>query len=360
MPRSSIFSFDTIREFEIPIDKILMVALAIVLTAEVGLRVSAGMNTNLEILQTIKEIKPQGYFPPPHIFNREVGFLYRPHHRGRFIRTDYDAEMITNEHGFHSAPCTKIKPQDVYRVALIGDSMLAAIEVSVEQTWAYQLQKNLKPVDGRRVEIINFGMDGYLPWNISKLLELKVMDFHPDAVVLWCNYERFDIGSERYRTTIKNTTILEGFDPDMLLQHAALENRRSVSLRRMIPRTLYVSRLLNYLCKKVAPPNIQRITHEYPDTHNPLDLLSAMKESCNLRGVPLGVFYREHTPIPEQDKCRQLGIPTWSDVEVIEDYSALSWPHDAHFDIEGNATYAEKIAPVFQEMLETLHLNDKD
>ena len=339
---------------KIRIDKILIVVVTVVVAVEVGLRVAAEMNTTNGFFRAIRDVRPQGYFPPPHVFHRDFGYLYKPHHRGRFIRTDFNAEMITNEHGFHSASCTREKPDGVFRVALIGDSMLAATEVTVEQTWAYQLQRNLRPVNGRKVEIINFGMDGYLLWNISRLLERKVLDFQPDVVVMWCNYERFDIGSERYRTTLRNGTILESYDPDRLLQYARLEDRRAVSLRLLIPGKLYISRLLNHLCNKVAPPNIRRITNEYPDTHNPLDLLSGMKESCNRRGIPLAVFYRERTPPPEKDRCIRIGIPTWSDIQVIDDFSALSFPHDAHFDVDGNAAYAEKVAPVFQKMLEEL------
>jgi hypothetical protein len=59
-------------------------------------------------------------------------------------------------------------------------------------------------------------------------------------------------------------------------------------------------------------------------------------------------------PPPERDRCRTLGLPTWSDVGAVADFDSLSWPHDAHFDVRGNAVYAAQVAPVFQTMLKTL------
>lgn len=336
------------------VDVALLVALSLFLCAEVGLRLAASMGGSTELIAALRNAAPQGYYPPPHVFDAECGYRYRPAYRGRFRRTDFDASLVMNEHGFHAPSFSAEKPPGVFRVALMGDSMLAANQVTVDQTWAVQLQKHLAPVAGKKIQVLNFGVDGYLPWNISKLLETRVLHFDPDVVVLWCDAHRLDVGAERYRLATGDQTIWEASDPQLLPAYAKLESRRAPSLRELIPRSSYVARLLNHLVGKVGASNIRRIEEQPIARHDPDVILKTMRDTCAQAGVPLAVFYRQSAPSREHDRCRALGVPTWTDNDVIPDFDSLSWPHDAHFDVDGNAAYAAAVAPVFQEMLSTL------
>jgi hypothetical protein len=335
-------------------DAALTLVCASFLVAEAGLRLAARSADAGGLMTALRDAAPQGYYPPPHVFDPECGYRYRPGHRGRFRRTDYDALLAINEHGLHAPSFSLEKPAGVYRVALVGDSLLAANQVPVEETWAVQLQQRLSPIDGRQVEILNFGVDGYLPWNIRKLVETRVLSFHPDVVVLWCDHERLGIGAERFRMVTKDDTIWEASDPQTLHARAARESGRAPSLRELIPRASYVARMLNHLVGKVGQSNIRRAEAQGTEKHDPADILEAMRVACARAGIPLAVFYRRHLPPPERDRCRTLGLPTWSDVGAVADFDSLSWPHDAHFDVRGNAVYAAQVAPVFQTMLKTL------
>ncbi len=337
-------------------DGALILALTIFAICEIGLRITVANASGQDstVIGSIRDIRPHGLFPSPYIFSREVGYLYQPNYIGRYVRTDFDTALIMNEHGFHGPSFDKVKPDGVYRVALLGDSRLTAHQVAVEQTWAYLLNRHLSDINGRRIELLNFGVDGYNLWNIAKLLELKVAAYQPDVVVLWYDYVRMEAREERYRTTTPHGMILDGSDPDRLLAQAQSEDRAALSLRRLIPRTLLVSRLLNLECRKVEPANLRRIDTPSRKLHDPSDLLRGMKKLCADANVPFAVFYRQHTPQRNKDHCLVLGIPTWSDVGVVPDYATLQWPHDEHFDVAGNAVYAEKVAPVFQKMLQQL------
>ncbi len=95
-------------------------------------------------------------------------------------------------------------------------------------------------------------------------------------------------------------------------------------------------------------------------SHQPGDVLAAMQSLCNERGIPFAVFYRREPPpladdvtLSRQEQGRSAA-PTWTDAGVVADFPSLSWPIDEHFTPQGNATYAQQVAPVFQAMLEEL------
>jgi hypothetical protein len=89
--------------------------------------------------------------------------------------------MRDGEHSLAPAPGT-------LRIALLGDSMVAAEQVPLEQTMAKVLQAKLQSQSGagtRSVEVLNFGVGGYTLAQELLLLRTRVWNFHPDAVILF-------------------------------------------------------------------------------------------------------------------------------------------------------------------------------
>ncbi len=95
------------------------------------------------------------------------------------------AALTTNAWGMRDIERQPDKPEDVYRVALIGASHLFGSGVRDEETFARLVDLGLEShqVDGRQVEVLNFGYPGGDAIRHTVHLEKLVLDFEPDALI---------------------------------------------------------------------------------------------------------------------------------------------------------------------------------
>ena len=119
--------------------------------------------------------------------------LYELHDsRGWTLRADVskqhtsegNALVETNEHGFRDLPRSYEKPEGVFRVAVLGDSFIEAKEVALEDSFTRQLESQLQQCQPNRVEVLNFGVQGYGTAQQLLLLREEVLRYAPDLVVL--------------------------------------------------------------------------------------------------------------------------------------------------------------------------------
>lgn len=84
-------------------------------------------------------------------------------------------------------PVTTEKPLDTYRVVVMGDSIAAALAQDPEKNFP-QLLEDLLPASpvsgGKKVEVLNFGMDGYRTAQEARLLEREAARYAPDFIVV--------------------------------------------------------------------------------------------------------------------------------------------------------------------------------
>lgn len=78
------------------------------------------------------------------------------------------------------------KPKGVFRIACIGDSVTYGVGVSLEQTYCKILERflNLRVNDGRRYEVLNFGVSGYNSLQEAIVVEKKAMKYNPDLMLV--------------------------------------------------------------------------------------------------------------------------------------------------------------------------------
>lgn len=98
----------------------------------------------------------------------------------------YGKEVRINSYGMRDEETTIKKPEDTFRIAVLGDSVTFGYGVSVEESYPDILEKKLQDnrVGDRKIEVLNFGVMGYgMNQNLS-VLEHKVFDFEPDIVIL--------------------------------------------------------------------------------------------------------------------------------------------------------------------------------
>jgi lysophospholipase L1-like esterase len=130
---------------------------------------------------------------------RVVGFshvaFYRADDRlGLRLRADIDgrftgegkADVRTNSAGFRDRDRVEQKPAGRYRIAVLGDSYVEALQVDLEETFPAQLERRLNgcgAFGGKKVEVLNFGVSGY--GTAQQLLTFRhfASRYSPDLVI---------------------------------------------------------------------------------------------------------------------------------------------------------------------------------
>lgn len=92
-------------------------------------------------------------------------------------------KFSTNSFGMRDHEYPLEKPPGTLRIALLGPSHVMGNGVADEDTFENVLEKRLQ-AEGRHVEILNFGVEGYsLPQEVA-MLERRVRRFDPDVTIL--------------------------------------------------------------------------------------------------------------------------------------------------------------------------------
>ncbi|MEZ2234064.1 SGNH/GDSL hydrolase family protein [Microcoleus sp.] len=152
-----------------------------VIIGELGLRV-AGIQGYPKIGDLV-DSAPTNF----HTADRDLGWKLKPGVSGEW-KGEGASFVQVNSEGLRDREHTKAKPPNTLRVAVLGDSFTEAIHVPIEQTFWSKLERklaNCEAVKGRKkVEVINFGVQGYGTAQELVMLRKKVWDYSPDIVVL--------------------------------------------------------------------------------------------------------------------------------------------------------------------------------
>ncbi len=116
-----------------------------------------------------------------------TGWSLEPNTSGRSFNQmyEFDVAVAVNHHGLRSpAGIDYAKPEGVYRILVLGDSFVEAIQVELEETFGQQLGYLVAAEKGRQVEVINVGAGGW--GNDQQLLWLKEEGYKytPDLIMV--------------------------------------------------------------------------------------------------------------------------------------------------------------------------------
>jgi lysophospholipase L1-like esterase len=93
--------------------------------------------------------------------------------------------IALNADGFRSSPIIRQKRPGALRIACIGDSWTFGMNVNQDATYPGRLETVLKQQrPGVDVEIMNFGVLGYSSFQGLQLLKSRVLDLHPDVLLV--------------------------------------------------------------------------------------------------------------------------------------------------------------------------------
>ena len=146
-----------------------MVLLTIPLFAEIALRV------------THVPFEPQLYQP-----DRDRGWTLRPKAEG-VVAVETKQQIRINELGFRDKERQYEKPENVLRIAVLGNSWTEALQVPIEKTYSAVLEQLLNErgcFRGKRVEVLNFGVAGYSTAQELLLFEQEAWKYRPDIVIV--------------------------------------------------------------------------------------------------------------------------------------------------------------------------------
>ncbi|MBE9116975.1 SGNH/GDSL hydrolase family protein [Lusitaniella coriacea LEGE 07157] len=125
-------------------------------------------------------------YPKFYIANDVRGRVHRPGAEG-WWRSEGEAYIKINRDGLRDIDRQQTKPQNTFRIALLGDSFAAAFQVPQAKTFAAILENKLSQCpkfEGKNVEVINFGVSGYGTAQQLLTLRTSVWSYSPDLVLL--------------------------------------------------------------------------------------------------------------------------------------------------------------------------------
>lgn len=126
---------------------------------------------------------PLLYAPDEH-----CGTRLQPGFRGRWTK-EGGAAIRINRHGFRHGTRQIAKPPGTFRVAVLGDSFIEALQVDQSQTLCAALERKLascSELEDRPVQALNFGVSGFGTAQELQMLRHYVWPYEPDLVVLAC------------------------------------------------------------------------------------------------------------------------------------------------------------------------------
>jgi hypothetical protein len=125
-------------------------------------------------------------YPLLHVADELAGLRLRAGAEG-WYRSEGEAYVRVNSHGWRDAERTLQRPAGSVRIAVLGDSFTEALQVPLEKTFAARLERDLnacRPFGEQRVEVLNFGVSSYGTAQQLLTLRHRVWQYDPQVVLL--------------------------------------------------------------------------------------------------------------------------------------------------------------------------------
>ncbi len=125
-------------------------------------------------------------YPIFYTVDEHRGTAHLPGAKG-WWRGEGEAYIRINSQGFRDREHAKTKPSGAFRVAVLGDSFVEAMQVPLEQAFWHLLERELQDCEtlrGQKVEVMAFGTSGYGTAQELLTLRHQVWDYQPDVVIL--------------------------------------------------------------------------------------------------------------------------------------------------------------------------------
>lgn len=107
-----------------------------------------------------------------------------------------------NSAGFRDRDYAKAKDPSVFRIVMLGDSIVWGHGLELQDTFAKQLESLLNEVSDQKFEVLNFGVSGYSTQQEVELFRVKAKEYDPDLVIVgYClnDFEESSVEGEAFK-----------------------------------------------------------------------------------------------------------------------------------------------------------------
>jgi len=117
-------------------------------------------------------------------YDPEIGLCLIPNKHVIHSRGCFQGEVSINRWGMRDRERTLQKSPVGFRIAMIGDSAVEAVQVKSDEVVNIRMEKLLRDVGYNNVEVMNFAVEGIGTTQELLLYKQKVRQFRPDLVLL--------------------------------------------------------------------------------------------------------------------------------------------------------------------------------
>lgn len=125
-------------------------------------------------------------YPSFYTYNEVLGYKPVPNTAGWYYG-EVSSFISMNEHGFRDTNHSYDKPENTYRILILGDSFSEGKQVSLENTYWKHIERALKvcpSFKNTNIEMINLGVGGYGTLQQYLMLQQYGWLYDPDFIVL--------------------------------------------------------------------------------------------------------------------------------------------------------------------------------
>ncbi|HEC22849.1 MAG TPA: hypothetical protein ENI95_08025 [Chloroflexi bacterium] len=117
-------------------------------------------------LTALELIVRQFYYPVDSPFNHRIpdptlGWRLEPNVRFTNQTTEFRVRVAYNSRGWRDVEHRLNRPENVFRIVVVGDSFMEAYSVELADSFARQLERMIRASGRENVEVINLGVGGY-------------------------------------------------------------------------------------------------------------------------------------------------------------------------------------------------------
>ena len=119
-------------------------------------------------------------------------------------------DVTFNRAGMRDREHAQSKPDSVFRILLLGDSFMEALQVPFESSMPSMLERALPQSNGKRVEVVNAGVSGWGTDDELRYLEQYGLRYRPNVIVVAMTLHN-DISDNLRQTwhTVRNDSLVE-------------------------------------------------------------------------------------------------------------------------------------------------------
>ncbi|MBL8134163.1 MAG: SGNH/GDSL hydrolase family protein [Anaerolineae bacterium] len=303
-----------------------------------------------------------------------LGWRYQPNVAGAWFNAgcprEFTNQVVTNSQGAHDVEHVVEKPAGVQRVLVLGDSLVAALEVPTEALFFRRLQDLLSARAG--AEVIGFGYAGYGTAQEMLFYGEVGRTYAPDVVLLlFTPHNDFADNHPAFAAmSIDWVYTRPYFRPDETGVLVAEPPRAAPMppLHRFLLERSRLYRLLSLRARQYQPP-VSLIGPEYEAARAEswtwtFAQLAALRDSVEADGARFGVVI-DQSLLAESERAAvhaeiaagltARGIDHLSLLRVFQsaeqDGAILRFPCDGHWTPAGHALAAEAILPFVERLL---------